>query len=307
MIAAARLAGHSQEAFRSLKDGMVVAALGVTLLVAQPADGAAMPREAVSTRSGYTVVESKPYGEGPRRSLDIYRPKNATNAPVVVFFYGGSWQGGSKKTYRFLASALARRGYVTIVPDYRVYPEIRYPSFLDDGAQAVAWSRAHAAEFGGDPDSIVLMGHSAGAYIAAMLAIDDRWLAKVGLDPKQDIAGLVGLSGPYNFLPLKSETLKTIFGGANRPETQPVNFVSGNEPPAFLGTGANDKTVDPRNAASLAERLTAAGGEAEVHRYRGVGHITLVASIAWPLRFLAPVLKDVDRFIHSVTDRKVRS
>ena len=124
---------------------------------------------------------------------------------------------GSKRTYRYVAKALARRGYVAVLPDYRIYPQARYPDFLDDGALAVRWVKDNAKRFGGDPQKIFLMGHSAGAHIAAMLAIDATWLQKVGLVPGRDIAGLIGVSGPYDFLPLKDETLKIIFGGADRP------------------------------------------------------------------------------------------
>jgi acetyl esterase/lipase len=156
---------------------------------------------------------------------------------VVVFFYGGSWQSGSRDTYRFLGSALARRGIVTVVPDYRVYPEVTFPTFLEDGAAAVDWVRDNVARYGGDRERIVLMGHSAGAHMAAMLAIDGRWLAKVGVEPRRDIAGLVGLAGPYDFLPIRDPTLQLLFEGANRPETQPVTFVEGGEAPALLITG----------------------------------------------------------------------
>jgi len=181
-------------------------------------------------RRGFEATESIPYGEGARRTLDIYRPNAATASPVVVFFYGGNWQSGDKEMYLFLAAALARRGYVTVVPDYRVYPGARYPQFIEDGALAVRWVRDNAARFGGDPQRLFVMGHSAGAYIAAMLAFDRRWLRAVGLSPGRDIAGLICIAGPYDFLPLEDETLKVIFGGANAPATQPISYVSGGEP-----------------------------------------------------------------------------
>jgi len=261
----------------------------------------------LAPRQGYDVAQSISYGDGPRRMLDVYRPDKADDAPVIVFFYGGSWQGGSRENYRFVAAALARRGFVTIVPDYRVYPEVKYPAFIEDGALAVEWAHRNAARFGGDADNIVLMGHSAGAHIAAMLAIDERWLQDVGLDPRRDIAGLVGLAGPYDFLPIKDKTLQVIFGGDNRPETQPISHVGGGEPPSLLVTGPRDTTVYPVNTTRLAARLRAVGSPARVIVQPRVGHLTIVGSIAWPLRFLAPVLDDVDTFVREVTTPKNRA
>ncbi len=247
--------------------------------------------------AGVEITRSIPYGDGARRTLDVYRPANVADAPVVVFFYGGSWQTGSKAFYKFVGTALARRGYLTIVPDYRLYPEVRYPEFLDDGAHAVRWARDNAARMGGDPKKLFVMGHSAGGYIAAMLALDRRWLGKVDLDPDRDLAGLIGVAGPYDFLPLRDETLKVIFGGSNLPETQPITHVAAGAPPALLLTGASDGVVDPGNATRLAARLRAAGGDATVGTYPRVGHLTIIAAFAGPLRFLAPALHDVDGFI----------
>ncbi|MGE0564956.1 MAG: alpha/beta hydrolase [Pseudolabrys sp.] len=251
--------------------------------------------------SGIEVATSIPYATGARRTLDIYRPAQAARAPVIVFFYGGSWQGGEKETYRFVASALARRGYVTIVPDYRTFPDVRYPDFLRDSARALRWARNNAARFGGDPRRLYVMGHSAGAYNAAMLALDGRWLGEVGLSPRSSVAGLIGLAGPYDFLPLRDPKLIEIFGGANRRDTQPASYVAGREPPALLMTGTFDTTVDPGNATRLADRLRAHGNDVTVRHYPAVGHVTIVGAVAGPLRFLAPVLDDVDAFIVRTT------
>jgi acetyl esterase/lipase len=180
---------------------------------------------------------------------------------------------------------------------YRVYPEVRYPGFVEDGALAVRWVKDIAARFGGDPTKLFIMGHSAGAYIAAMLVIDDRWLRQVGLKPDRDVAGLIGVSGPYDFLPLRDETLKVIFGGPNQTATQPISHVMAGAPPALLVTGTDDDTVDPGNAGRLAARLRASGDDATVVTYPWIGHLGIIGAFAWPLRFLAPVLRDVDAFI----------
>ncbi|HTZ03995.1 MAG TPA: alpha/beta hydrolase [Xanthobacteraceae bacterium] len=246
------------------------------------------------------------YAAHSRHRLDICRPAGAAAAPVVVFFYGGAWRSGNKKLYRYVAKALARRGYVAVVPDYRIYPEVRYPEFLDDGAQVVRWVKDNIAGFGGDPDKIFLKGHSAGAHIAAMLSLDARWLRKVGLEPGRAIAGLIGLAGPYDYMPLRDETLKIIFGGADRPDTQPIFHVAPGAPPALLITGGRDRLVEPGNSVRLAARLVAAGNAATVKTYRRVGHYIIVAAIAPVLREFVPVLRDVDAFI-AVTLAQARS
>jgi acetyl esterase/lipase len=243
------------------------------------------------------LTQSIAYAERSRHRLDVCRPRGAAAAPVIIFFYGGAWQGGYKELYRYVAKALARRGYVAVVPDYRIYPEVCYPDFLDDGAQVVRWVKDNIARFGGDPDKLFLKGHSAGAHIAAMLSIDARWLGKVGLDPRRDIAGLIGIAGPYDLMPLRDEKLKVIFGGVNRPETQPILHVAPGAPPALLMTGGRDRLVEPGNSVRLAARLVAAGNAATVLTYRRIGHFIIIAAVAPFLRFLVPVMRDVDAFI----------
>ena len=246
---------------------------------------------------GIKFTRSIAYAERSRHRLDICRPAGAAAAPVVVFFYGGAWRSGNRGLYRYVAKALARRGYVAVLPDYRIYPEVCYPDFLEDGAQVVRWVKDNVGRFGGDPNKIFLKGHSAGAHIAAMLSIDARWLHKVGLSPGRDIAGLIGIAGPYDYLPLRDETLKLIFGGADRPETQPIFHVAPGAPPALLMTGSRDRLVEPGNSTRLAARLVAAGNAATVKTYRRVGHYVIIAAVAPLLRFLVPVLRDVDAFI----------
>ena len=235
-----------------------------------------------------------------RQTLDVCRSVEAVAAPVVVFFYGGAWRSGNKRLYRYVAKALARRGYVAVIPDYRIYPEVRYPEFIEDGALAVRWVKDNISRFGGDGQRIFLMGHSAGAHIAAMLAIDVRWLQKVGLAPRYDIAGLIGLAGPYDYLPLRDETLKTIFGGADRHETQPIFHVAPGAPPALLITGGKDRLVEQGNSTRLAVRLRAAGNDATVRIYHRTGHYFIVAALAPLLQLLLPVRRDIDGFIGEI-------
>ncbi len=257
----------------------------------------------------FHVTRDIAYAPGPRGKLDVYAPNGARNAPVVVFFYGGSWQEGSKAMYRFVGAALAARGIIAIIPDYRVYPEVRFPAFLQDNARAVAWAKANAQNFGGDPHRFVLMGHSAGAYEVAMLALNPTYLAAVGLDPKRDISGFIGLAGPYDFLPLHDPVIKTIFGPPQGlPQTQPINFVTPGAPPAYLAAGLRDKTVDPGNSMRLAAKLRAAGDPVQEQYYPKLDHVMIIGATSQLLSFIAPVLPNCFAFIHDVTaTSKVRS
>jgi acetyl esterase/lipase len=254
----------------------------------------------LAPRAGVSRTLDVAYAAGQRHSLDIYAPEGAERAPVIVFFYGGSWQDGDKATYRFLGAALARRGFVAVIPDYRVYPAVRFPGYLLDAARAVAWTRAHIAAWGGDPGRLVLMGHSAGAQIATLLTLDPEWLGSVGLDPDRVLAACIGLAGPYDFLPLHDPVLEAIFAPAgDLRRTQPIHYARGDAPPLFLAAGTADTTVLPRNARRLAEAVRADGGVVEERLYPGIGHATLIGAFAGPLRWLAPVLSDVTGFLRA--------
>ena len=256
---------------------------------------------ATAESTNIQVTRDIPYGESERHKLDVYRHGGSAGATLCVFYYGGGWESGAKEAYAFVGAAFAARGIVTVVPDYRVYPEVRFPDFLSDAARAVRWAKDHAAELGADPDRVVLVGHSAGAHIAAMLAMDQHWLNEVGLDPRRDVAGLAGIAGPYDFLPLQSDTLKIIFGPPEQlARTQPINFVTGGEPPTLLITGGFDYSVDPRNSARLAAKLESTGGKVTAINYPGIGHALVLGAVAKPLRFLAPTLRDTSAFIDSL-------
>jgi acetyl esterase/lipase len=246
---------------------------------------------AVAPRSGVMPSDDIAYADGPRHTLDIYAPRaTAAPAPVVVFFYGGGWASGDKAMYRFVGASLAAQGVLVVIPDYRLYPDVRFPGFVDDAAKAVAWTHANAARFGGDPHRLFLMGHSAGAHIATLLALDASYLHAVHLSPARDVCGVIGLAGPYDFLPLHDATLKAVFGpAADRARSQPINFVSARAPPMLLLAGRDDHTVDPGNTVRLAGRLRAAGGTVEDRLYPMIGHKTLIVAFSDPLSFLAPV------------------
>lgn len=239
------------------------------------------------------------YGPGARHKLDIYRPAKVTStSPVVVFFYGGNWNKGERADYAFIGRALASRGMVVVIPDYRLFPEVRYPDFLDDSAQAVAWTSAHIARYGGDPARLFVMGHSAGAYNAAMLALDARWLRKQGM-ANASLQGWIGLAGPYDFIPIVNPSARPVFHFPNTPtESQPINHTGGAVLPALLIAARNDNLVNPvRNTGGLAGKLRGRGVPVKEVYYDGVSHTTLVASIAAPLRTLAPTLDAIEQFV----------
>ena len=255
----------------------------------------------MSASDPHTRVADVAGGPLPRQRLDIYRPTGAAPAggwPVEVFFYGGSWNSGERAQYGFVGAALASRGMLALVADYRRYPEVRFPTFLADSALALAWGLTRAAEHGGNPQRVFVMGHSAGAYNAAMLALDPRWLAATGHAPRQ-LAGFIGLAGPYDFLPMTNRDAQPVFFHPDYPpDTQPIAFAGPQAPRSFLAAGASDDLVDPqRNTAALAARLQAAGVTVTQQRYERANHVTLIGAFGLPLRWLAPVLDDVAGFV----------
>ena len=283
-------------------------ALGVLCAAALSACSPVGLLNATVPDGGVTVTRGIAYGDGPRQRLDVYRPAAAApdrplpdrpvpDRPLVIFVYGGSWRMGSRGSYGFVALPLAQRGAVVVVPDYRLYPEVAFPDFLDDNAQAVVWAVAHAAELGADPRRVFVVGHSAGAYNAAMLAVDGQYFRRAGLD-RSAIAGVVGLAGPYDFLPIVDPDVIPVFAPvADGPDSQPVNHVDGHNPPLLLLAGDADTTVDPRNTLSLARKVAAAGGPVQSHIYPGIGHIGIITAFAPLFSDRAPVLDDVWRFI----------
>ena len=241
---------------------------------------------------GYTRERDIAYGPLARQKLDVYRPTTPrADGKSVIFFYGGSWDSGSKDDYIFVGEALAVRGITAILADYRVYPEVRFPTFLEDAAKATRWAADRVG-----PDKLFLMGHSAGGHIALMLATNTPYLAAAGVD-RMKLRGVIGISGPYDFLPLTSRKLVDVFGGTNNPEMEPITFARAPLPPALLLQGMADNTVYPRNAEHLAAAWRAAGAPIELKLYPGVTHIAIIAAFSDLLRAQAPTLADVTAYI----------
>ncbi|MBI3635091.1 MAG: alpha/beta hydrolase, partial [Candidatus Rokubacteria bacterium] len=229
--------------------------------------------------------------------VDVYRPgAPAGPAPIVVFFYGGFWKSGSRAEYRFAGYALASRGFVAVVPDYRLYPDVEFPAFVEDAAAAVRWVQAHAAQLGGDPSRIYLMGHSAGAHIAALLTLDERYLRTAGV-PANAVRGTIGLAGIYDFLPL-ADSIRPVFGPTERwPDSQPIRFVDGTEPPMLLLHGTGDRVVSAGNSDRLAMRIRERGGRVESVVYPDASHARLVLALLPFWQHSPPVLEAVASFI----------
>lgn len=248
------------------------------------------------------IAAGVPFGPDPRQKLDIYAPvAAAANRPVVLFIYGGAWTDGDRGNYGFAARAIAALGYVTVVADHRTIPQIEYPAFIADGAAAFDWVAGHIAGYGGDATRVVLMGHSAGAYNAAMLALDPAYLAARGLLDR--VKGVVGLSGPYDFFPFDGPISLRVFGAVPDPRsTQPIHLVSASAPPMFLGHGDKDALVYPRNTVQMARRLRALGVAVTEKLYAGLGHAHPVLALGRVLRKRAPVLADVAAFLRQRLD-----
>lgn len=265
---------------------------------------------AVTPADSYTLRGGLSYGPLPRQEADLYIPKGEAPAggyPLVVFFYGGTWNSGDRADYRFVGEAMAARGVMTLVADYQLYPTVSYPEFLRDGALAIRMAFTQAPAWGADPDRIFLLGHSAGAYNAAMLALDTRWLGELQLSPDR-LAGWGGLAGPYDFLPVVNPEARPVFHFPDTPtDSQPINHVNGRQAPAFLAVARDDELVNPqRNTGHLADRLRAFGTPVTQVSYDRVSHLTLIGAFARPLRFLAPVLDDFVRFLEQTGPRSTQ-
>ena len=238
------------------------------------------------------------YGDDPRQRMDILAPTQTPERPwpVLVFFYGGGWDSGERGQYRWAAHALAARGFVVAVPDYRVAPTVHFPAFIEDAAAATARAGQLAGQYGGDPARLGVVGHSAGAHLAMMIALDRRYMAAAGAP--QLIRAAAGLAGPYDFLPLDVPASINAFGRApDLTLTQPVTFVRPDAPPLWLGHGTADEVVHAEDTTILCERMTVVGGRCEATLYPGLKHADLIATFSPLFRNKAPVLDDVTAFL----------
>jgi acetyl esterase/lipase len=251
----------------------------------------------VSTRD-VLIERDLAYGDGAQRRLDVYRPRAAPAgpAPVVIFVHGGRWRFGAKGDYLFVGQALAAAGLVAVIPDHRHFPEATWRGPIDDAEAATRWAFREAGRFGGDPGRVFLAGHSSGAHAAAMVAVDPGRLA----GERAGLRGLVGIAGPYDFLPARDPDVREVFAGAESAEAQPVGVAGPGAPPTLLLHGLDDEVVRPRNSEALAARLRELGTPVELRLYPGVGHIDIVAALSTTLRGRAPTFADLNAFVRRV-------
>ncbi len=246
------------------------------------------------------IASGLAYGDDPRQRFDLYGPawrSGEATAPVIVFFYGGGWDSGSRSLYGWAAQALAARGFVVALPDYRVVPEVVFPAFIEDAAMATARVAEVVGQYGGEPARLGVAGHSAGAHLAMMIALDRRYMGGVGRPDL--IKAAAGLAGPYEFLPFDVPSSKNAFGRAPDPTlTQPVTFVRADAPPLWLGHGTDDDVVHDDDTLILHDRMKAVGGRSEARLYPGLNHADLIATFSPLFRKKAPVLDDVTAFFH---------
>jgi len=253
---------------------------------------------ATVSSDGYTSTLNQAYGKQPRQRLDIHVPNQVTeNADVVVFYYGGRWQSGNKDQYAFVADAFTSKGIITVLPDYRLYPDVDWADFIKDGASAYQWVVKNISKYKGNPKRIFVMGHSAGAHISAMVAVDESLLDKGTKRP----CGFIGLAGPYDFLPIRDADVIQVFSSAkDLKDTQPITFVNKMDPAMLLMHGTDDVSVNIGNTTRLATRVLDLGGVVKTKIYDGVDHIDILISLSSTFRHVSPVLSDSVAFMHDV-------
>lgn len=289
---------------RSITRASVLLGLAALLASCARSDAKSDKNLAVEPLDDLVVTRDITYASGPRHSLDVYVSKTGSqDKPVILFLYGGTWMAGAKADFAWVGATLARKGYMVIIPDYRIYPQGTWPKFLQDNAMAARWAHDNAAHYGGDAANLVIMGHSAGAYNAVSLAVDRRWLNEAGLSPERDISAVIGLSGPY-IIEADTQKLKVIFGPeAQLPDTQPFNHVDGSSPPLLLIIGDKDDQVVPDESDRLAALVRSKGGAATVVHYPALSHGGTLDALAPDQEKAPPVMNEITAFIEKTKKR----
>ncbi len=244
------------------------------------------------------IKQNVSYGPLAEQKLDIYIPKSeAKSLPVVVFFHGGRWTFGDKSQYKFVGMTLSNLGYVVVIPDTRLFPKIKFPTFVEDAAKSLAWVHKNIADYSGN-QTLFLAGHSSGAHMAALIVADSAYLQAFALSPNI-ISAFAGMSGPYDFEPDSPELIDIFSPPSNFPKMVVTNFIGGDEPPMLLIYTREDETVHPLNLKKLEAGITRANGQVETIIYDHGGHAAPVAAFSWVNPADLPAAQDIDRFFKS--------
>jgi len=251
---------------------------------------------AITPSGSYNLSKNIAYGENERQKLDVYKANTDQGGkPLIVFIHGGSWDSGDKNIYKFIGQGFAKDGYSVIIPNYRLYPEARFPDFMTDGAKAIKWIDQNYPG-----REIVLIGHSAGAHTALNIGLNDDYLGQVGIKRCAKLAGVVGLAGPYGERPFKAEPYITIFPDRNTGDDAPINLARHPAPPLLLLTGADDVTVHPDNSGLLADKVTKRGGIASAKSYAGLSHTGIIQVLSKYFDEDETVKSDILAFIENL-------
>lgn len=276
-----------------MKTSLKLVAVAATIALTFAACAPVTLLNGITPSGSFSKAEDISYGPLARQALDIYKADSPkASAPVIVFIHGGSWTEGSKDIYKFLAEGFTKDGYDVVVPNYRLYPETKYPGMIEDSAKAIAFA---AQQYPGKP--LVVMGHSAGAYNTLMVMLDPQYAKGAGLDLCNRVAGAVSLSGPTGIIPLDSEPYITIFPDRFTGSDAPLNNVSSPSPPILFGHGLDDTTVYPQNSQALADKIKTRGGKSMVKTYEGMNHIEAVQFLSRRFDGKATLKSDIVSFI----------
>lgn len=273
-----------------------VLALGGLLTLVACAGGVVGTLNAVSSTSGLNVIQNLHYGPDPRNVLDLYQPQKASRAPMLLFIHGGSWTNGDKNEYKFVGESFARAGYVTAVMSYRLAPQHRYPAYIQDAAQALRYLRDQAGQYGGNPDQLYVMGHSAGAFNAVELVDNARWLTEAGV-PISAVRAVVGVAGPYSYDYRTLPSANAFPVGSDPADVMPSFHVRPDAPPHLLLVAGNDQVVEAANGLKMQSALKAAGVPVTLTVLPGLNHYTIVGSLARSLTFLGKTRQDALDFM----------
>jgi acetyl esterase/lipase len=255
----------------------------------------------LSSENDSVTVAHQRYGKEQRQQLDIFMPDRiVTGSPVVVFFYGGSWRRGEKGKYGFVGHSLGSKGYITVIPDYRLYPQVTFPTFVQDGAEVLTWVIENVEQAS---NGVVVMGHSAGAHTAALLALDQSYLEEAG-QPFSIIRGMIGLAGPYGFNPMNYKSTRPIFADVEVIEkAMPLTFSCSAKTPILLFHGADDSIVTPENSRELKRRVYECAGNVKYVELDDIGHFSIVLGLSDSFLAKNAIQSSIELFLQSLSQQ----